>query len=104
VVHLDASRETVNTGADRQPEQLPAADLMFRLGDLARGSVVHALEVVDHVDTVDAQLVPGDAALDQEFSYTDRSGLAEGDYYYLRVRQVDGSVAWSSPWLMGAEE
>jgi hypothetical protein len=104
VVHLDASREAANTGADRPPEQLPAAELTFRLGDLARGSVVHALQVVDHVDTVDAQLVPGDAALDQEFSYTDRSGLAEGDYYYLRVRQVDGSVAWSSPWLMGAEE
>jgi hypothetical protein len=67
----------------------------------ATGSVVTALQVVDHVDTVDAPLVPGDAALDQQFSFTDRSGLEEGDYYYLRVRQVDGSVAWSSPFLVG---
>jgi hypothetical protein len=100
-VDFEAGRETVNTGADRTPQQLPAADLSFRLGDLARGAVVHELAVVDHIDTVDAQLVPGDAALDQEFSFTDRSDLEDGDYYYLRVRQVDGSMAWSSPFLLG---
>ena len=82
---------------------IPGTELEFRLGDLANGAAVHELEIGNHIDTVDAQIVPGDAALDQEFSFTDRSNLQPGDYYYLRVRQVDGSTAWSSPFWVGVD-
>jgi hypothetical protein len=104
VVRVDAGREIGPIGADRPPQALPAIDLGFPVGELAGGPIAHELKVVDHVDTIDAQLVPGDAALDQEFRYTDTSGGTEGDYYYVRVRQVDGSMAWSSPWLIAIEQ
>ena len=41
-----------------------------------------------------------DAPLDQELSYTDLTGRA-GDYYYVRVTQLDGAHAWSSPFWIG---
>jgi len=72
-----------------------------RLGELASGAVVEEQQVFRNLDTIKVQLLPGDAALDQEFEYTDCSDQEAGDYYYVRVRQVDGSMAWSSPWWVG---
>ena len=40
--------------------------------------------------------------LDAEFSFTDRGG-PDDDYYYVRVEQLDGHRAWSSPWWVGGE-
>jgi len=37
-----------------------------------------------------------------QLSWEDRSEAGTGDYYYVRVRQLDGNYAWSSPtWLDG---
>jgi hypothetical protein len=76
------------------------AALGFRLADVAAGGQVHELPDGSHIDTVDVRLIPPDAALDQVFEFTDTTTPQPGDYYYLRVRQVDGSVAWSSPWMI----
>jgi hypothetical protein len=46
--------------------------------------------------------VPSDSALDQEFFHTDLAGSGAGGQY-LRVHQVDGAMAWSSPWWVGGE-
>lgn len=35
-----------------------------------------------------------------EFVWEDKKEAADGDYYYIRVEQADGSMAWSSPiWI-----
>jgi hypothetical protein len=86
---------------DRPLADLPAADLEFGLGDLAAGPRDHELVVVRNVDRISAQLVPANAALDQSFEWSDAGTAEPGDYYYLRVRQVDGAMAWSSPWWVG---
>jgi hypothetical protein len=41
----------------------------------------------------------GDDPYSRRFTWTDRG--ARGDYYYLRVTQVDGAMAWSSPIWIG---
>ena len=46
---------------------------------------------------LEAELVAPDAAMDVDFAYQDRGELKSGDYYYLRVEQVDTIKAWSSP-------
>ena len=84
-------------GYERTPQRLPAAEAAFRLGDLGRGADRREFRVLEHVDALSAQLVRADGALDQRFRYTDRDEPRPGDYYYVRVRQVDGAVAWSSP-------
>ncbi len=39
--------------------------------------------------------------LDYDFSYTDEEKPHDGDYYYVRVKQLDGDMAQSSPWWVG---
>lgn len=36
-----------------------------------------------------------------EFSFEDNSAVKPGDWYYLRVKQANGSLAWSSPVWVG---
>jgi len=46
---------------------------------------------------VEFELVNPDAPMDAEFDYEDREPLEPGDFYYLRVEQLDTNKAWSSP-------
>jgi hypothetical protein len=79
------------------------SNFMFRLDELTTGPKNYEIPVGDVADTVLAALVPDEGALDQEFLYADTGDVEEGDYYYVRVRQVDGSVAWSSPFWTDAD-
>jgi hypothetical protein len=103
VVSLDQVREAASPGGygERPPERIPPSVATFRVGDLVGGPAIHEIPVVRHVDTVSARLLPGDAALDQRFEYVDLAEPAAGDYYYVRVTQVDGAMAWSSPVWFG---
>lgn len=98
IVAMDETVERPGSGGyERTPQRLPAAEAVFRLGDLGRGADRREFRVLEHVDALSAQLVRADGALDQRFRYTDLDEPRPGDYYYVRVRQVDGAVAWSSP-------
>lgn len=49
---------------------------------------------------VECDMVNPEGAKDYELKYQDRGPLKSGDYYYLRVEQLDGNKAWSSPvWI-----
>ena len=39
-----------------------------------------------------------------DFEYTDLEDPKPGDYYYIRVTQLDGGRAWSSPFWIGEAE
>jgi hypothetical protein len=54
------------------------------------------------IDSISVRLVPDEPSLDQIFEYSDLEPAKAGDHYYVRVRQVDGSMAWSSPWWIQA--
>ena len=102
VVALDATRERPGSGGyERTPQRLPANRQAFRLGDLNGDVDRREYKVLEHTDALSVQLVPSGGALDQDFTYTDRDQPSPGDYYYLRVRQMDGAVAWSSPFWVG---
>ncbi len=51
-----------------------------------------------YTDRVAVQLVNPDGSMDYDFSYTDEEKPHDGDYYYVRLKQLDGDMAWSSPW------
>ncbi|HTM48078.1 MAG TPA: DUF3604 domain-containing protein [Bryobacteraceae bacterium] len=89
--------------ADRAPASLAAEDLRFRLGDLPAGRGLREFRVGKNVDTIEVQALPASASLDQVFEYTDHDNPQPGDYYYLRVTQVDGGMAWSSPMWVGGK-
>lgn len=106
MVDMDATRERPGSGGyERTPQRLPANQQAFRLGDLNGEVDRREYKVLEHTDAVSVQLVASDGALDQDFTYEDRDEPTTGDYYYLRVRQIDGAIAWSSPfWVGGASK
>jgi hypothetical protein len=63
---------------------------------------VHELPVDIYTDNVSLRLVNPVAPLDQSFEFTDAVAAEQGDYYYVRVRQSDSAMAWSSPVWMGS--
>ncbi len=46
---------------------------------------------------LECELVDAGGPLDFSVSFEDRGPLKPGDYYYLRVEQLDANKAWSSP-------
>jgi hypothetical protein len=80
---------------------LTSGAVLLRLADLKDGFVRHEGGSDGSVATVQLQLISRDASLDHdlgELDLLDPQSAAEGDYYFLRVVQIDGAVAWSSPW------
>jgi hypothetical protein len=101
-VHLDAEVADTRQVLPVDAEHFAAQDLVFRLGDLARtGASVHDLRSGPNVDRVEAQVVDADGPLDQDLEWSDLGERRAGDWYYMRVRQIDGSMAWSSPIWVG---
>lgn len=102
VVHLEAELADTQQVLPVDAEHFPEQEFVFRLGDLARsGAVVHELRSGPNVDRVEAQVVAADGPLDQVLEWRDLGERADGDWYYVRARQIDGSTAWSSPIWVG---
>lgn len=106
-VRLAAGREvvaqdgTTSEMMDRPAADLPAENIVFRIGDLRQGLGRRELKTGNNIDLVQVQLIPARAPLDREFSFADTDAPQSGDYYYVRVVQVDGAMAWSSPIWVG---
>ncbi|MCP5109522.1 MAG: DUF3604 domain-containing protein [bacterium] len=100
-VRLRADVEGKSYGGSRhRPRQLPARDLRFAFGALKDGRLAFDVGDDDYRDSVSLQILRDDPVKHTEFTFRDTSQPADGDYYYVRVTQVDGEQAWSSPiWL-----
>ena len=80
---------------------IPGEDFKLRLAHLENRRLEKDFQVDQHTDRLTLQVVDPNAPFDQEFEFTDLENLSEGDYYYVRVRQGDGALAWSSPFWVG---
>jgi hypothetical protein len=85
----------------RRPAEIPGADLRLPLSELVDGRLERELPVDVHTDLVRLQVVDLERPLDQQVTYTDMGPPQPGDYYYVRVTQLDGGRAWSSPFWVG---
>ncbi len=91
----------------RTPQQFAAAGFTLALpaapgtSAAARGGNEHVFFEGDYRDSVRVDFLEG-LRDDVTFRFTD-FGHQE-DWYYLRVEQVDGHLAWSSPWWVGGEK
>lgn len=72
----------------------------FSWSALQGGEVVKVLDA-NGFNTLTVRRISRHGRLQQQFEFVDDSPAQEGDYYYLRVRQIDGGMAWSSPWWLG---
>jgi hypothetical protein len=72
----------------------------FRVGDLEEGRVVDAGFLDKRLEI---RPVGGSETLDAALSFADRDAGPGTHPYYVRVRQVDGEMAWSSPTFVTRE-
>jgi hypothetical protein len=80
-----------------------AEGLETRLGDLVEAPAVTVFGEGIESDSIRLAIVPDAAALDLDFEFKDLDSPEVGDYYYLRVRQVGGGMAFTSPWRVVEE-
>ena len=87
----------------RLPVTIPGQWVRLGLADLRRGRLERALPADGYPDDgITLRHIIRDGERDVAFSYTDAREPQEGDYYYIRVRQVNDAMAWSSPvWVGG---
>ncbi len=104
VLELAGARET--GGAPpvyRPPQTMEPTSMTFTLRDLEQGRLEQRLSVprYDLEDTVSLRRVITDGPQDVSFEFDDPE-VRQGDYYFVRVRQADESLAWSSPIWVGS--
>ena len=87
----------------RDLQTIPAESLAMNLGELRQGVLTKELPVGRHRDTITMQLINSDGPMDQELTFVDNDNKLDGDYYYVRVKQLNGAWAWSSPIWVGGE-
>lgn len=104
-VDLDGVREEGVTYPIRyRPSFLPKRSLNVQLGEVdSAGHHDISIEEGKFTDHIALEIVDPIGARDRNFDYTERGTITHGDYYYLRVTQLDGSRAWSSPWWVGGD-
>jgi hypothetical protein len=104
-IDLDRTMEAGITYPIRyRPSAFPKRALSVTLADVDR-SGFHDIELQEgrFTDHIGLEIYNPSGALDQEFSYLETKATTHDDYYYLRVTQLDGSRAWSSPWWVGGD-
>jgi hypothetical protein len=103
--HLEPAREVGQSGGPvRPPADIPAADFRLGLAGLAKDRLEHELKEGPYTDRITLEVIDPDGALDMDFEFTDLENPRSGDYYYVRVTQLDGGRAWSSPFWVGEKD
>ncbi len=82
-------------------ETIPDEPVVLSLADLAEGPVTKRLDGEDGFYTLSMRRISRPEAMERRFTFIDNSPSETGDYYYVRIRQMDGGMAWSSPWWVG---
>ncbi len=101
-VELESAREYgLGQGHERPAMDIPGTRIELGLGGLRDNRLEHEVPFGEHTDRLTLQVVEPDAPLDRVFDYLDMEPAAPGDYYYVRVTQLDGGQAWSSPFWVG---
>ncbi len=76
-------------------------EVAFDFTGFEGGEFAQEIPAGRYTDRIVLRWVNPNGALDQPIAYTDPDPPADGDYYYVRVTQLDGRMAWSSPWWVG---
>ena len=88
----------------RKPAQLPGDDFRVRLADVAGDGWERRFAVGEHTDRITLRITSPAGMMDRDFEFTDVENPQPGDYYYVRVTQLDGGRAWSSPFWVGQKQ
>ncbi len=101
-IHCEKTTEYADSRYLRERQEIPQIDLTFRLADLDKGPIRQEIMVDDYRDSIEISVADPNGPLDDVFDFVDSwPPVAADEYYYLRVEQIDGSLAWTSPiWVI----
>lgn len=101
-VELEDTRETGGgPPLYRKHQESVGGVVELALRDLAAGKLIRELPAGDYTDQVTLRRRVTQGIKDLSFEVTDSSDQ-QGDYYFVRVRQANDAMAWSSPiWIGG---
>ncbi|RPG26323.1 MAG: DUF3604 domain-containing protein [Gammaproteobacteria bacterium TMED50] len=98
---LKAAAERGSPTRFRRPAITEPASVTLNLKDMERGELTHGFPLDIYNDTITLRRVITEGERDIRFEIVD-SGDLQGDYYFVRVRQANDAMAWSSPiWVGG---
>ena len=86
---------------NRPSAEIPGYSQIISIFELKGGPVVRRQRILGYEDRITLELVNKDAPANVEFDFVDQSESHQGDYYYVRVLQLDDHMAWSSPVFVG---
>ncbi len=104
VLELEEAAETGSAPPFYRPRAvIPGARVRLPLSEMQGGRLEKLLPIENyHRDSVTLRRVRPDGPRDLTFSYTDTDTPRQGDYYFVRIRQLNDAMAWSSPvWVGG---
>jgi hypothetical protein len=88
----------------RPHQQLAGAEASLAIRDMERGTVSVNLSADSYIDKITLRRIITGGEMQASFEFED-TGERQGDYYFIRVRQADDALAWSSPvWVGGYPE
>ena len=105
-IELDATTEMGRAPRVVRPSaDIEGAEVSFALAGLNGDAkeLVEVLPVGRYADSLRIRRIGEAMADDVTVEWSDPDPGPGGDWYYVRVRQVDGAVAWTSPWWVGVE-
>lgn len=95
---FEAAMETGSAPpSDRVHQMIPASQARLRLRDLRDGRLEQPMPIEGYADEMVLRRIVTDGPRDLRFDYIDVDDPRQGDYYYVRVRQANDAMAWSSP-------
>lgn len=85
----------------RRHQMIKGAVVELSAGDMEDGKLVHDMSFDGYKDAITLSR-GGEMPLEASFALDDSDSPRRGDYYFMRVRQTDEGLAWSSPvWVGG---
>jgi hypothetical protein len=85
----------------RKPSITPMIRQLLSLGEFSDGPVTRGFSVNGYDDSVTYSLLDRIEPLTQTFRFVDTRRSGAGDYYYVRVKQSDDHLLYSSPVYVG---
>jgi|TARA_B100002003_G_scaffold251970_1_gene299581 hypothetical protein len=85
----------------RKPAVTQGFKQLLSLNDIGGDNITRVINVDGYSDFVRFEMTNTDRPSHQSFSFVDTRMTEIGDYYYVRVKQVDDHILWSSPIYVG---
>ena len=97
-IHLEESLESADSRFVRARDTMESIQFELPASGLVNGPVSKEIYTGSYCDVIQLDILDTDGTWDADFIFEDTEKITtDGEHYRLRVEQIDGASAWSSP-------